>query len=339
MRPLRTKAPFILTSFILIFLYCRSILKLVVALFSLQLTWHIGASKFYISQERDNFDVTFANYSITQDTAIPDYPDVVPPILHQIALGQNAEDSTWLEARNACLDLHPEWEVHMWTDENSGKFVEEKYPHLKKMWDEYKYPIQRVDSLRYMVLYEYGGAVLDMDLHCRRSLGPLRRFGFTAPAAHPVGFSNGMMMAGKRHPFIEQLVSNLPIYDRNWLWLPYPTVMFSTGCHYASTIHSLQKDREGLRILSGTEENPNLNRLNGDVITPLFHHLGASSWHSFDASFIVKVGKLGSALTLSYIAFLEVEAGALLLGHDLDLDLEFVLLRLGLVLGVGLAVR
>jgi mannosyltransferase OCH1-like enzyme len=65
-------------------------------------------------------------------------------------------------------------------------------------------------------------------------MGPLRRFGFVSPAAHPVGFSNGMMMASKQHPFVGELVRNLPRFNLNWFGLPYATVMFSTGCHYAS---------------------------------------------------------------------------------------------------------
>ena len=35
-----------------------------------------------------------------------------------------------------------------------------------------------------------------------------------------------------------------------------------------------------------------MHRLNGDVVTPLFHHLGASSWHSFDAALIVSIGRI-----------------------------------------------
>lgn len=35
-----------------------------------------------------------------------------------------------------------------------------------------------------------------------------------------------------------------------------------------------------------------MHRLNGDVVTPLFHHLGASSWHSFDAALIVSLGRI-----------------------------------------------
>lgn len=131
-----------------------------------------------------------------------------------------------------------------------------------------------------------------MDLDCRRSLGPLRRFEFVAPAANPVGFSNGMMMAAKRHPFVGELVNNLKRFNLHWFGLPYATVMFSTGCHYASVIHTVQKNRSALKILTGTKETPYLHRLNGDVVTPLFHHLGASSWHSFDAALIVSLGKI-----------------------------------------------
>jgi mannosyltransferase OCH1-like enzyme len=123
---------------------------------SLFVTWKTGSSEFYLSQEKDNFDVTFANYSINQQSALPDYPDLIPPILHQISLGHGSKDA-WINARNDCLQHHVEWETHFWTDENAGPFVEEKFPHLKKMWESYRYPIQRVDALRYMVLYEYGG--------------------------------------------------------------------------------------------------------------------------------------------------------------------------------------
>lgn len=67
-------------------------------------------------------------------------------------------------ARNACLAYHPDWETHFWTDENAGKFVEDKFPQLKDMWYGYKYPIQRIDALRYMVLHEYGGEFLNSKL-------------------------------------------------------------------------------------------------------------------------------------------------------------------------------
>ncbi|TEA21557.1 Mannosyl phosphorylinositol ceramide synthase SUR1 [Colletotrichum sidae] len=271
---------------------CRGLLQTTWTLVSLPLSWSRGADRFLISQEADGFDVTFGNYSRMQDAAGPGYEDKIPPVLHHIMLNAPAARAQWQEARQSCLDVHPGWEVHFWTDAEAGQFVADKYPELKDMWDNYRYPIQKIDALRYLVLYEYGGAVLDMDLRCRRSLGPLRRFDFVAPAAHPVGFSNGFMMASKGNWFIKQAIDSLRTYNRHWFGLSYPTIMFSTGCHYVSTIHSLQKNRTTLKILTGTKENPNLHRLNGAVTTPLFDHLGSSSWHSFDAAFILFLGRL-----------------------------------------------
>lgn len=230
---------------------------------SLPAFWWSGSDRFLLSAPGSDFDVSFANYSITQTSAAP-FEDRVPPILHHVAMGgagAAARIEQWKEVRQSCLDIHPGWEAHIWTDEKANAFVAEQFPELREMWESYQFPIQRIDALRYMVLYHYGGelclplaapspgpgaasqqplltvfpgVILDMDLQCRRALGPLRRFDFVAPAAHPTGFSVGFMMASQRNPFVGALVRNLRPYNRAWLGLPYPTVMFSTGCHYAS---------------------------------------------------------------------------------------------------------
>ena len=97
------------------------------------------------------------------------------------------------------------------------------------------------------------GVVLDFDLACKRSLGPLRRFDFVAPAAHPTGFSIGMLLASPNNTFVGELVRNLPVYNRYWFFLPYVAVMFSTGCHYASYV-----PRPSLSTTSflGADRNP-----------------------------------------------------------------------------------
>lgn len=68
--------------------------------------------------------------------------------------------------------------------------------------------------------------------------------------------------------------------------------MFRTLTVRSSVIHTLQKKRSDLKILMGPKDQPNMHRLNGDVVTPLFHHLGASSWHSYDAALIVSLGRI-----------------------------------------------
>lgn len=268
--------------------YFRYLLNQSWSLAAVPFIWHNNASSFILSDTHDGFDVTFANYSLDQLTAAP-YEDVVPPILHHIALGMDEGDwkEGWKDAAQSCVDLHPNWQSYLWTDEKAEKFVAEKYPEILDDWKGYRFPVQRVDALRYMVLYEYGGVILDMDLKCRRALGPLRRFNFVAPEANPTGFSIGFMMASKRNAFIRDIVDNLAAYDVQWLELPYATVMFSTGCHYASVIHTKQKNRGGLKVLPGP-----LHSLSGHVSTPIFDHLGSSSWHSSDVRHIVAVWRL-----------------------------------------------
>ncbi|CAK7567179.1 MAG: hypothetical protein SEPTF4163_005141 [Sporothrix epigloea] len=273
--------------FFVIFVLSRHVLYTAWTLAYLPLAWSHNASSFIISQDLDNFDITFADYNTSQATAGPEYADRVPAVMHHVVLGSRPALPAWMETRQSCLNFHEGWETHYWTDEAAAAFVADKFPHIKAVWDSYPFLIQKVDALRYMVLYEYGGVVLDMDLRCKRALGPLRRFGFVAIEAVPVGFSSGFMMAERHNPLVGAIVDSLPDYNRRWLGLPYPTVMFSTGCHFASTIHALQKDRSEYKVLRGPVDNPDMHKLNGAVSTPIFDHLGSSAWHSFDGRFII----------------------------------------------------
>lgn len=56
-------------------------------------------------------------------------------------------------------------------------------------------------------------------------------------------------------------------------------------------VHAYQQDRSELKILAGTPGNFKMHSLNGQVSTPIFNHLGSSSWHSYDAAMIVSLGK------------------------------------------------
>ncbi|GAO16610.1 uncharacterized protein UV8b_01474 [Ustilaginoidea virens] len=277
----------------------RHLLYTTWTLAALRLFWHDNASQFILSESNDDFDVTFATYDRNQISAQP-YEDLVPPILHHIALGDNEGrwKSRWGHAVQSCLDIHPGWESHIWTDDNAGRFVSEKFPEMKELWDNYHYPVERIDALRYMLLYAYGGVILDMDLKCKRGLGPLRRFPFVAPEAHPTGFSIGFMMASRGNSFVGDIVRNLTVYNKQWLGLPYATVMFSTGCHFASVIHVYESNRTDLKILPGP-----MHSLNGRASTPIFDHLGSSSWHSYDAKLIVT---LGSRINLIFFFFVGV---------------------------------
>ncbi|KAJ6436899.1 glycosyltransferase family 32 protein [Purpureocillium lavendulum] len=301
---IRTVA-FTVLALLAIAFFFRDLLYTTWSLAALRVTWHGGADDFILSKAHDDFDITFLDYDKYQVSAAP-YENLVPPLLHHIALGQRGSRwrDHWETTVQSCIDMHHGWEAHMWTDETAANFVAEKFPDVFETWENYSYLVERVDALRYMVLYEYGGVILDMDLKCRRTLGPLRRFEFVAAEAQPTGFSIGFMMASQHNAFVGDIVRNLTAYDHHWLGLPYPTVMFSTGCHFASVIHARQANRTALKILPGP-----MHSLNGRVTTPIFDHLGSSSWHSYDGRLMITLGRhsnlfffaaVGVALTLSF---------------------------------------
>lgn len=126
-------------------------------LVSLSSRWGQATVHSLISKDRDDFDVTFVSYPVNQTTAGPSYQDVIPPILHHIHLGPREPRPEWLKAREECIKYHPNWAAYIWNDTTAEILVKEEFPHLLDMWTNYRYPVERVDALRYMVLQTYGG--------------------------------------------------------------------------------------------------------------------------------------------------------------------------------------
>ncbi|KAI8926879.1 nucleotide-diphospho-sugar transferase [Entophlyctis helioformis] len=153
----------------------------------------------------------------------------IPRIIHQT--WKTAEiPKQWARPYGACRYVHrsAEWTHVLWTDEAARNFIAEKHPAFLPTFDSYPHPIQRVDAVRYFILYEFGGVYMDLDIGCTRSLEPLLKYPAVVPKTEPIGFSNDFMMASPRHPFFKQLIDALPHWNR-WFLTPYATVFFSTG--------------------------------------------------------------------------------------------------------------
>jgi mannosyltransferase OCH1-like enzyme len=141
----------------------------------------------------------------------------VPPILHQTWRDRHTIPSSWQQASNSCRSLHPNYEYRFWTDVEARRLVEKEFPDLLVTFDAYPYDIQRADVIRLVVLYVYGGIYLDMDIICLKELDPLRTYQLVLPKTMPVGLSNDFIVAQPRHPFLLQLLSDLPRSNRNYL--------------------------------------------------------------------------------------------------------------------------
>ncbi|CAI4060040.1 hypothetical protein SUVZ_04G3720 [Saccharomyces uvarum] len=210
------------------------------------------------------------------------HPQLIPKIIHQ-TYKTNIIPEQWVEGRQKCVDLHPDYTYILWTDEMAQDFIEQEYSWFLDTFKSYKYPIERADAIRYFILLHYGGIYIDLDDGCERKLDPL----LTVPAflrkTSPTGVSNDVMGSVPGHPFFLKVIESLKHYDKNW-YVPYMTIMGSTGPLFISVIWKQYKrwsnaaGDNAVRILQPADYKMHANSF--------FAIAKGSSWHTGDANFM-----------------------------------------------------
>lgn len=115
--------------------------------------------------------------------------------------------------------------VHrIWTDTDISRLLRAHYPQLSRIYQNYRYPIQRADVGRYAILHHYGGVYTDMDSRCTRPIT-----GLLCGAAHGThalleGVHGMTIRVGMS---IERLLSRAPRWptdavNNSFLYAPYP---------------------------------------------------------------------------------------------------------------------
>ena len=83
-------------------------------------------------------------------------------------------------------EQNPDWEYHLWNGEEMDELVARHFPEYLSMYRSFPYNVQRRDTIRYMILYVYGGLYTDLDTECFRPIDPLLKavrmaFGASTP--------------------------------------------------------------------------------------------------------------------------------------------------------------
>ena len=99
----------------------------------------------------------------------------IPKIIHQVWEGRTEPKMptrlqilarTWREQ-------NPDWEYHLWNGEEMDELVEKHFPEYLSMYRGFPYNVQRWDTIRYMILYVYGGVYTDLDTECFKPIDKL----------------------------------------------------------------------------------------------------------------------------------------------------------------------
>ncbi|KAH6957478.1 nucleotide-diphospho-sugar transferase [Fusarium avenaceum] len=210
----------------------------------------------------------------------------IPRILHQTTKDENIP-IIWVDSQKSCLKAYPNFEYKLWTDDKARAFLEAEYPWFLTTWDNYPFPIQRADAIRYFVLYHYGGLYLDMDTVCHEAfpVDQVESDNITHNCLFegtlPTGVTNDIMISSAKHPAFERATRLLPVsYSLTWWWAklqPYAAIMSSTGPLFIS-----------LAVADYLNEQPSLPSPTVQVIPPAglrpyISDLQTATWHGWDA--------------------------------------------------------
>lgn len=120
----------------------------------------------------------------------------VPRVLHQLWKNdevpkkwEKSYDSWNMYVNGSCTV--EKWERILWTDEKAVAFLQENYPWFMDTFNSFPRKIQKVDALKYFIIYHHGGVYADMDIIIDRcGLDEfLKRCEITLLGTNPIGFA------------------------------------------------------------------------------------------------------------------------------------------------------
>jgi len=162
------------------------------------------------------------------------------------------------------------------------ELLTKNFPWFLPTYNNYRYPIQKIDAARLFILYKYGGIYVDMDIKRQdkegHSVAEFRRFQVVLPKTD-VGVSNDFMMAAPKHPLLKQMIDDLPHADHWYYILPFLHVFLSGGPLFVSRHYNSFQPKDGMYILNGRCYG------SGNYIS----HVRGSTWHRWDSRMLNKI--------------------------------------------------
>jgi inositol phosphorylceramide mannosyltransferase catalytic subunit len=241
----------------------------------------------------------------------------IPKIIHQVWLqGKDKVPEKFRTFRQSWLANHTQWTHMLWDDESIQELLLGRFPWFIKTYRNYKHMIQRVDSARYFILYEYGGFSIDVDMKSTRPLDILldqyssaqmiiSRLPFTASEGWflkpffgtDILYTNAVIGTSKHYYVWESILSSLAKYQKKFSMLKLLNVICSTGPAFFSLgiEEYLQEDPKIIALHERFFESGFSFDKNRDFSEDAFaeHHQEAS-WHPgffkflFNQYFVVK---------------------------------------------------
>ena len=156
-----------------------------------------------------------------------------------------------------CKKLNPDFEIKIWNGYDCYFFVKKNFPKYFNTYNNLKYPIQKCDIVRLMIVYIYGGIYSDVDRICLKSynylLDKYKKYNviLSRYKNYPHIF-NDPIICTKNNDFIYYCINNIKIYN---LGNRYLDIFLSTGPFFITKQYYMYKKKEDIIIID-SELNP-----------------------------------------------------------------------------------
>lgn len=218
-----------------------------------------------------------------------------PKIIHQVfGLWDNKIPNNIQKRIDSWKRLHPRYKYILWNKKKCRDFIKKKFNWFLPIYDNYIYPVQRADSVRYFILYTYGGIYSDIDLEPVKCITPLlekykNKGSILYKSPNSELLTNDFMISKPKNLFWKKMISEL-INKHNFSSISkHLTIMYSTGPLLLDDVYNVfGPKRRHVFIIDAKYIN------NCDITTPKPAHnkkgylrrYDGNSWHSIDSTLI-----------------------------------------------------
>lgn len=152
----------------------------------------------------------------------------IPLIIHQIWI-QGCEEVPYKykKYQKTCKKTNNNFQYYCWNEKNILQLLQKNYPYLIPAYQSFTLKQQKSDLARYLILEEYGGFYLDMDIECgKKPLDTIANLStiVTMKGGHTPA-SQSFIGITPHHPLMKQLLKHIEI---NWekKWYDFLTVLY-----------------------------------------------------------------------------------------------------------------
>ena len=148
-----------------------------------------------------------------EQTNVVDKVGEIPKIIHQTWKSEymKPECCEWFDKWK---NMHPDFTHVLWLDEDNDCLARTHFPQFVLYYDTLPLIIQKIDFVRLMYLYKYGGVYVDLDYECFQNIVPKlpQTNGFMAVKSDDKFvvneiLQNSLMISEVGHPFVMDVLN------------------------------------------------------------------------------------------------------------------------------------